>query len=83
MDDKEVLKNDEVEVDLSRIFRAVIDRAWLVAIIAVLCAVITFAGTFFLVTPEYQSTAKSLTDKQFIFCIITACLLLIIRFSIQ
>ena len=57
MDDKEVLKNDEVEVDLSRIFRAVIDRAWLVAIIAVLCAVITFAGTFFLVTPEYQSTA--------------------------
>ena len=57
MDDKEVFKNDEVEVDLSRIFRAVIDRAWLVAIAAVLCAVITFAGTFFLVTPEYQSTA--------------------------
>ena len=47
MNEKEMLKNDEIEIDLGRLFRAVMDRAWIVAVIAVLCAVLTFAGTFF------------------------------------
>ena len=57
MNEKEMLKNDEIEIDLGRLFRAVMDRAWIVAVIAVLCAVLTFAGTFFLITPKYESSA--------------------------
>ncbi len=50
-------QNIEREVDLKRLFRAVWQRIWLVGIAAVLCAVIAFLGTFFFVTPQYQSSA--------------------------
>lgn len=49
--------NEEIEIDLGRVLRAVMDRAWLVAVVSVLCAVITFLGTFFFVTPQYKSAA--------------------------
>ena len=57
MIEREHQMNDEVAIDLGRILRAVMDKAWLVAIVAVLCAVLTFLGTFFLITPKYQSSA--------------------------
>ena len=57
MEEKNKGKMDEMEIDLVRICRAVIKKAWLVAVVAVLCAVLTFTGIFFFVTPEYQSTA--------------------------
>ena len=57
MIEKELQMNDEVEIDLGRIIRAVIDKAWLVAVVTVLCAVLTFLGTFFLITPQYESSA--------------------------
>ena len=57
MEEKNKGKMDEIEIDLGRVFRAVVNKAWLVAVVAALCAVLTFAGTFFFVTPEYQSSA--------------------------
>ena len=57
MNEIDISKNDEIEIDLGRIFRAVMDRAWLVAVVSVLCAVLTFAGTVFFITPQYESTA--------------------------
>ena len=57
MEENKQNKMDEIEIDIGRIFRAVLDKAWLVAIIAVLCAVLTLVGTLFLITPQYQSTA--------------------------
>ena len=57
MNEREIQKNEEIEIDLGRVFRAVINRAWLVALVAVLCAVLTFVGTFYLVTPQYESSA--------------------------
>ena len=57
MNEREIQKNEEIEIDLGRVFRAVMNRAWLVAIVAVLCAVVTFAGTFFFITPQYESAA--------------------------
>ena len=44
-------------IDVPRILRAVVTKSWLVALVAVLCAVVTFLGTFFLITPQYQSAA--------------------------
>ena len=57
MNEKNMKSIDEQEVNLTRIFRAVLDRAWMVAIISVLCAVLAFGCTFFFITPQYQSTA--------------------------
>ena len=50
-------KNEEIEIDLSRLLNAVLNKAWLVGIVAVVCAVIAFLGTFFFITPMYQSSA--------------------------
>lgn len=57
MDEKDIQKNDEVEIDLGRVFNAVMNKAWLVAVVSVLCAVIAFLGTFFFITPQYQASA--------------------------
>jgi capsular exopolysaccharide synthesis family protein len=56
MDEKVIEKNEEVEIDLKRIFNALINKAWLICIVSVLCAVLTLVGTFFLVTPKYTSS---------------------------
>lgn len=57
MNQMDIQKNEELEVDLGRVFHAVMDKAWLVAIVAFLSAAIVFAGTFFFVTPQYESAA--------------------------
>lgn len=57
MDNTTIEKNQEIEIDLGRVFRAVLDRAWLVALATVLCTVIAYAGTVFFLTPQYKSTA--------------------------
>ena len=57
MDEKTIVNNDEIEIDLKRLLDALLDKAWLIAIVALLCAVVAFAGTFFLITPQYQSSA--------------------------
>ena len=49
--------NEEMEIDLGRLLRAVIDRAWLVAATAVVCAVLTAVCTFFFITPKYKAAA--------------------------
>lgn len=58
MDEKTLHNNnDEIEIDLKRLLDALLDKAWLIAIVSVLCAVIAFVGTFFFITPQYQSAA--------------------------
>ena len=58
MDEKTLHNNnDEIEIDLKRLLDALMDKAWLIAIVSVLCAVLAFVGTFFLITPQYQSAA--------------------------
>ena len=58
MNENEFRKKEEIEIDMGRVFRAVMNKAWLVAIVSILCAVLTFAGTFFFVTPQYEASAK-------------------------
>ena len=50
-------KNEEIEIDLMRLVRALVGKAWLLGIVAVVCAVAVFFGTLFFITPKYQSTA--------------------------
>ena len=57
MDDRAIQKNEEIEIDLQKVFGAVWNKAWLIAVVSVLCAVIAFVGTFFFITPQYEATA--------------------------
>lgn len=57
MDKHTIEKNEEIEIDLSRLFGAVLNKAWLVVLVAVLCAGLAFLGTFFLIAPKYRSSA--------------------------
>ena len=50
-------KNEEIEIDLQRLIGALLNRAWLIGLVAVVCAVAMFLGTLFFVTPMYQSSA--------------------------
>ncbi len=56
MDERNVEKNETV-IDLQRLIGAVFNKIWLVAIVSVLCAVGSFLGTFYFVTPQYKSSA--------------------------
>lgn len=47
----------EMEIDIQRLISAVWKKAWLIMLIAVLCAILTFVGTRYLITPMYQSSA--------------------------
>ena len=57
MDDKTINKNDEIEIDLQRLFRALANKGWLIGLVAIVCAVAVLLGTVFFITPQYQSTA--------------------------
>ena len=57
MDTKTVEKNEELEIDVQRLMGALLNKAWLIGLVAVVCAVVTLLGTLFFVTPKYQATA--------------------------
>lgn len=48
-------REEMMELDFQRIFRALWKRAWLIGLVAVLSAAAVFLGTRLLVTPQYQS----------------------------
>ena len=47
----------EMEIDFQRLFGAVLNKAWLIVITAVVGALLSFLGTRYLMTPQYQSSA--------------------------
>ncbi len=49
---------EEIEIDLSRVMRSVVNRLWLAVFIGVLCAALIFTGSFLLITPQYEASAK-------------------------
>ena len=57
MNEKEKRENEFIEIDLGRIFKAILNRSWMVAAVSVVAAVMAFAYTFFFVTPMYKSAA--------------------------
>lgn len=55
---EQINKNEEVnEVNLKRLVDTVLRRAWLVILAAIVGAAASFGGTYFFVTPLYESTA--------------------------
>jgi len=58
MDNKLIEKNEELEIDFHRVFSALLTKAWLIALVSVVSAILFFLGTFFFITPEYEAAAK-------------------------
>lgn len=50
-------RNEEMVIDIQRLLKAVMNKLWLLLLAAVLGAVVFFLGTFFLITPQYESSA--------------------------
>ena len=55
--DNKTTRNEEIEIDLSRLFGALLKKAWLIGVVAVLCAVLTLVYTVFFIAPKYESAA--------------------------
>ena len=55
--DNKTIKNEEIEIDLARLLGALMKRAWLIGIVAVLCAVLTLVGTVLFITPKYEASS--------------------------
>ena len=57
MDDMTKEKNGEMEVDIQRLAGEIWRKFWIIILSSVLGAVLTFLGTYYLITPQYQSSA--------------------------
>lgn len=57
MEDRMTSRDDELEIDLQQVFGALLNKAWLIGIVAVVCAVVTLVGTLLFITPTYKSSA--------------------------
>ena len=49
---------EEDEIDLVELFYLMIDNIEKIVLCLVICAILAFAGTRFLITPKYQATSK-------------------------
>ena len=49
--------NEEIEIDLSRVVKAVMKKLWIVAVVTLFSGILSFVGTKFFIKPKYQSTA--------------------------
>lgn len=57
MNEKTMDNNEELEIDLRRIFEAIWNRLWVVILSMLLCASCAFGITHYLITPMYESSA--------------------------
>lgn len=57
MEDRMIHKENEIEIDVQQVFGALLSKAWLIGLVGVVCAVLTFLGTLLFITPTYKSSA--------------------------
>ena len=50
--------NDEIEIDLWEVLILLISKAWLIALVGILTAMIGFAVSAFFIAPTFKSTTK-------------------------
>lgn len=57
MNEQQKRNEEMIEIDLARLFNAVLQKAWYVVVAAILGACLSFAYTLLAVTPTYESAA--------------------------
>ena len=51
-------QEDEIEIDLQDLFGLLLHKAWIIILAAIVAGAIGFAVSFFLITPQYESTTS-------------------------
>lgn len=64
MEERKIKKNEEIEIDLSRLFQAVLGRAGLVAMVSAVCALVALLCSVFLIAPRYQSSVMFYVNNE-------------------
>jgi len=57
MNETKTERQREIEIDFQRLIKEVWKKLWLCILISVMCAVVALVGTFYFITPMYQSSA--------------------------
>lgn len=55
MNEKEKVRAAVKEIHVKQVISALLRKSWLVALTGIVCAVLTFVGSFYLITPKYES----------------------------
>lgn len=51
-------ETENIEIDLREIFGVLLHRLWIIIVAALVCGAVAFMYSFFIITPQYQSTTK-------------------------
>lgn len=51
-------KNEEIEINLGEIFAVLLQKIWIIILATVVCGAVAFLYSFFIITPQYESTTK-------------------------
>ena len=51
-------ETENIEIDLQEIFGVLFHRLWIIIVAALVCGAVAFMYSFFIITPQYQSTTK-------------------------
>ena len=57
MNEQSPKKEKNIEIGLNRIFAALWHKMWLIVLVSIVCAAVTFGSVFYFVTPLYESSA--------------------------
>ena len=57
MNEKQKPQGMTKEMDLRRLVGLLMHKAWLIGLVALLAAVLTFLASYYLITPKYESSA--------------------------
>ena len=57
MNENEKQKASGKEIDLRQLMTGLLKKSWIIVLVSVVCAVVTFLGTYYLVVPQYKSAA--------------------------
>ncbi len=55
--EKDKEKDSGREVDLRQMMSSLLRKSWLIILVSVVCAVVTFVGTYYFIAPKYESGA--------------------------
>lgn len=56
MNGRRTERSGETEIDLKKLFRGLLRKAWLIGLVSVICALAVLVGTILFVSPEYESS---------------------------
>ena len=57
MEENKTNRNEAMDIDFQSLMRTLLNKSWIIAAVSVLCVVLVVLGTFFLITPKYESAA--------------------------